>query len=80
MNEEYSKRELDHMFAEHEKLDGIRFNELHEKLDLIISQTTKTNGRVSSLEKWKYGVGVGIGVLAVSNYPALMAVAKAFAQ
>ncbi len=38
----YSNRELDH-----------RFTEVSGKLDLIIQQTTKTNGRVSSLERWQ---------------------------
>lgn len=51
----YSNREID------SKLDGI-----HEKLDLILDQTTKTNGRVTTLEMWREGTtGKFWGAMAV---------------
>lgn len=42
MEEEYTNRELD-----------AKFEGIHEKLDLILAQTTKTNGRVTTLEFWR---------------------------
>lgn len=40
--EPYSNRELDHMFKD-----------MHEKLDLILVQTTNHNGRMKRFEKWQ---------------------------
>lgn len=55
METDYSNRELD-----------AKFEGIHEKLDLILAQTTKTNGRVTTLEYWKEGmVGRVVGGIAV---------------
>lgn len=50
MNPDYSNREIDTLVKE-----------LKEQLDRIEVQTTKTNGRVSTLENWRAGI---IAVLA----------------
>ncbi len=47
MGDDYQNREID------SKFDGV-----HTKLDSILVQTTKTNGRVSKLESWQsYVIG-----------------------
>lgn len=52
MEENYSKRELDAHFAE-----------VKATLREITAQTTKTNGRVTKLERWMYMVIGGLTLL-----------------
>ena len=65
----YSNRELD------EKFGGI-----HDKLDAILTQTTKTNGRVNSLEKnvdnlniWRGATAGAIAVIVALIVPLVIA-------
>lgn len=55
------------MFREHENLDSIRFKELHDKLDLILSQTTQHNGRMTKVERILLIVGTVVLVLLIVN-------------
>ena len=53
MDKPYENREIDHMF-----------NDIKETLERIEEQTTRTNGRVTSLEKWMWTVIGGLSILA----------------
>lgn len=65
MDAEYTNRELD------EKFDG-----LHEKLDLILAQTTKTNGRVNRLEVWRGFITGGLAIIAIVILPMIFLLIK----
>lgn len=52
MNTEYSNREIDHMMKD-----------IKETLVRIEAQTIKTNGRVTTLERWMWMVVGGLTLL-----------------
>lgn len=58
----------------HDRLEDSIFSEIRhirEVLARIEAQVISTNGRVSSLEKWKYGLLCAVGTLAATKWPEL---------
>ena len=49
----YSKREIDRMFEDGGKADLTFQTDIRQALTRIETQTTMTNGRVRSLERWQ---------------------------
>lgn len=48
----YTNREIDLMNKD-----------IHEKLDLILLQTTKHNGRLTNIERWMWGVSGAVVII-----------------
>lgn len=53
MEKDYSNREIDHLFGD-----------IKTQLNRIEHQTTKHNGRLTSIEKWMWTLAGGLAVLA----------------
>jgi len=61
MDKDYSKREID-----------IFMVEIKEKLDTIIVQTTKTNGRVNLLENWRSYTAGAVAIIVLLVIPIMV--------
>lgn len=56
----------------HDQLEHLLMAEVHhirDTLGRIERQVLATNGRVSLLEKWKYGMLCAVGTLAAAKWP-----------
>lgn len=54
------------------------FNGIHEKLDKIFKQTEKTNGRISSLERWRSYITGGLAVIIMLLVPIVISLATKY--
>ena len=63
MSDSYTKSEIDLMH-----------NPMNEKLDKILVQTTKHNGRLSKAEKWINRMGGGLTLLTILVVPVLISI------
>lgn len=54
-----------------EEIISSEIRHIIETLNRIEQQVVSTNGRVTSLEKWKYGLICAIGTLAAVKWPEL---------
>jgi len=74
MEQEYSKRELDHKFLDvHEKLDALIVS--GEK---TLAQTIRTNGRTSKLERNLMIIGCVVGTILLMKFPEIFEVLTKF--
>lgn len=69
---DYSNREIDTKFFNLKEHIDENHQVVMETLDRIEKQTTKTNGRVSSLENWRSWIVGGLAVFAFLVIPLLV--------
>lgn len=69
-----SESQCDPCKERHNRLEETISSEIRhiiETLNRIEQQVVSTNGRVTSLEKWKYGLVCSIATLAATKWPEL---------
>ena len=65
MDEPYSNREIREFFAD-----------IKKDLSDIKSQVTRTNGRVSSLENWRWFIMGGLAIISIFLVPVILSYLK----
>ncbi len=68
--------ELTKRIGIHEDEDRANFKMIHEKLDMILMQTTKHNGRLTKLEKYMYLILGGLVVVGAVIAPLFLTIFK----
>ena len=69
MSENYSKREIDMIIKGISDHIDSKDTAHEEKLDMILAQTTKHNGRMSKLENWRSYLAGGLAIISVIVIP-----------
>lgn len=63
----YNKREQDMLFHQMREEINFQFDAVITGMKKIEVQTTKTNGRITALEKWRWVITGGVVALALSG-------------
>jgi hypothetical protein len=73
-----SRDDLARQLAVYAEQDKQAHMEVGKVMFRVEAQTTKTNGRVSSLENWRWLITGGLGVLITLVLPILLIVVRSF--
>ena len=79
MPPEYTKREIDLKFevilekiSLNQKTNSFIHSEQNDKLDKILAQTTAHNGRMRTLEQWRWFITGGLTILSILIVPIVL--------
>jgi len=83
MENDYTKREIDHyiaemkaFFMEHSKDDERNFRGLDHSIIALTDQVRLTNGKVKGLENWRYFLIGGLTVISLIVIPLVIYILK----